>query len=78
MTEERAAQPDRAGHDAALLIVGGDVVTMSPRREVVTGATVAVADGRIAAIGPAATLRKDFPGAAELDAGGCVVIPGLV
>ncbi|MER6175980.1 amidohydrolase family protein [Streptosporangium sp. NPDC001681] len=78
MTEERATQPGRAGHDAALLIVGGDVVTMSPRREVVTGATVAVADGRIAAIGPAATLRKDFPGAAELDAGGCVVIPGLV
>ncbi|GAA0817919.1 amidohydrolase family protein [Streptosporangium amethystogenes subsp. fukuiense] len=78
MTGERAERPEQAGHDAALLIVGGDVVTMSPRREVVTGATVAVAGGRIAAIGPAATLRKDFPGAAELDAGGCVVIPGLI
>ena len=62
----------------ALLVVGGDVVTMSPSREVVTGATIAVAGGRVAAIGAAAELRTRFPGAAELDATGCVVIPGLV
>ncbi|MFI6511965.1 amidohydrolase family protein [Streptosporangium sp. NPDC050855] len=67
-----------SGTAADLLIVGGDVVTMSPRREVVTGATVAVAAGRIAAIGPAAVLREAFPGTPELDATGCVVIPGLV
>ncbi|MCW2870623.1 amidohydrolase family protein [Actinacidiphila oryziradicis] len=64
--------------DTALLVVGGDVVTMAPGREVITGATIAVADGRIAAIGTAETMRARFPGAEELHAGGCVVIPGLV
>jgi 5-methylthioadenosine/S-adenosylhomocysteine deaminase len=61
-----------------LLVVGGDVVTMSATREVVTSATIAIADGRIAAIGTAESLRPAYPGAVELDARGCVVIPGLV
>ncbi|MBN9618416.1 MAG: amidohydrolase family protein, partial [Actinobacteria bacterium] len=37
-----------------------------------------VEDGRIAAIGPADELRAAHPGTPELDARGCVVIPGLV
>lgn len=61
-----------------LLVVGGDVVTMDAERRVVTGASVAVAGGRIADIGTAERLRAAFPGAAELDARGCVVTPGLV
>lgn len=61
-----------------LLIVGGDVVTMAPGREVLTGATIAVVDGRIAALGTADDLRQRFPGAPELDARDCVVAPGLV
>ncbi|TDC54776.1 amidohydrolase [Actinomadura sp. KC345] len=62
----------------SLLVTGGTVVTMAPGREVVTGATIAVVDGRIAAIGPYRPLRESHPGAAELDATGCVVVPGLV
>lgn len=69
---------EHSGPGAGLLIVGGEVVTMSPRREVVTDATIAVAGGRIAAIGAADALRARFPGAPELDARGCVVIPGMV
>lgn len=61
-----------------LLVVGGEVVTMGPGREVVADATIAVSGGRIAAIGTADTLRARFPGASELDARGCVVIPGMV
>lgn len=74
------AFPEHAAprRQADLLIVGGDVVTMSARREVLTGATIAVADGRIADIGPAEALRARFPGAPELDATDCVVIPGLI
>lgn len=64
--------------DADLLIVGGDVVTMNANRQVVTGATVAVSGGNVAAIGTADELRARFPGASELSAQGCVVIPGLV
>ncbi|WP_218004534.1 amidohydrolase family protein [Microtetraspora niveoalba] len=63
---------------ADLLVVGGDVVTMAPGREVVAGAAVAVTGGRIAAIGAPAELRARFPGSPELDARECVVIPGMV
>lgn len=61
-----------------LLITGGDVVTMDADRRVLTGATVAVEGGAIAAIGTAAELRGRFPHADQLDARDCVVIPGLV
>ncbi|WP_406170819.1 amidohydrolase family protein [Streptomyces canus] len=61
-----------------LLIVGGDIVTMDPARRVLTGATVAVSGDSIAALGTAEDLRARFPGAKEIDASGCVVIPGLV
>jgi 5-methylthioadenosine/S-adenosylhomocysteine deaminase len=63
---------------APLLVVGGDVVTMDAERHVVTGATIAIAEGRILAIDSAASLRERFPGASELDANGCVVVPGLI
>lgn len=61
-----------------LLVVGGDVVTMDPQRQVLTGTTIAVSGGRIVELGPAADLRRRFPGADELDATGTVVIPGLI
>jgi 5-methylthioadenosine/S-adenosylhomocysteine deaminase len=63
---------------ADLLVTGGTVVTMSASREVVTEATIAVAGGRIAAIGPYETLRARHPGTPELDASGCVIVPGMV
>ncbi|BCJ56980.1 amidohydrolase family protein [Micromonospora endophytica] len=77
MTSTPAAPP-AASRPADLLVVGADLVTMAPGREVVTASTVAIADGRIAAIGPAAALRAAYPGTPELDATGCVVVPGLV
>jgi 5-methylthioadenosine/S-adenosylhomocysteine deaminase len=61
-----------------LLVVGGDVVTMDADRRVLLGATIAIADGVISAIGTAEELRRAHPGAAELDATGTVVIPGLI
>ena len=61
-----------------LLISGGDVVTMNTRREVLTGGSVAIVGDRIAAVGSTSTLRAAHPGAAELDATGCIVTPGLV
>ncbi|MFF2850040.1 amidohydrolase family protein [Streptomyces sp. NPDC058001] len=61
-----------------LLIVGGDVVTMDSARRVLTGATIAVSGDSIAALGTADDLRARYPGAREIDASGCVVIPGLI
>lgn len=63
---------------ADLLVTGGDVVTMNAAREVLIGGTLAIRDGRILAVGRTSTLRAEHPGAPELDATGCVVIPGLV
>lgn len=42
------------------------------------GGAVAVHDGRIVAVGPESELRQRFEAAAELDAQGCAVLPGLV
>ncbi len=61
-----------------LLITGGDVVTMNPRREVLAGGAVAIRGDRIAAVGSTSALRAAHPGASELDATGCIVTPGLV
>ena len=63
---------------AVLLVTDGDVVTMGPDRAVHPRTTVAVADGAVLALGDAADLRAAHPGAAELDAAGCVVVPGFV
>ncbi|MSW63563.1 MAG: amidohydrolase family protein, partial [Actinobacteria bacterium] len=51
---------------------------MGPDRAVHPRTTVAVADGAVLALGDAADLRAAHPGAAELDAAGCVVVPGFV
>lgn len=61
-----------------LLVIGGDVVTMNEGREVLTSCTVAVSNGRIRGLGAAERMRALFPGAEELDAAGCVVVPGLI
>lgn len=61
-----------------LLVTDGDVVTMAADRVVHPRTTVAVADGAVLALGDAADLRAAHPGATELDATGCVVVPGLV
>ena len=63
---------------ATLLVAGGDVVTMNPRREVLVGGAVAVAGDVIAAIGSTTELTGRYPEAAVIDATGCVVTPGMV
>jgi imidazolonepropionase len=45
---------------------------------VVTGAAVAVADGRIVAVGPQDEVQRAHPAAAEFDCAGRVLAPGLV
>ncbi len=61
-----------------ILIHNGYVLTMNPRREVFEGGYVATADdGSIAAVGPApAPPGGDFD--EVVDAGGMIVVPGLI
>jgi 5-methylthioadenosine/S-adenosylhomocysteine deaminase len=66
---------------AELIVAGGDIVTMNRDRDVIADGAVAIAGGRIVAVGKAADLRaaegNDAP-ASVLDATGCVVTPGLI
>jgi 5-methylthioadenosine/S-adenosylhomocysteine deaminase len=62
-----------------LLVSNATVVTADPHGTVVADGAVAVADGRIAWIGPAAELASAASGAREtLDASGMIVMPGLI
>src|SRR5262249_25270479 len=64
-----------AGQRADLLIRGGYVITMDPGAGDVPGGDVLVSGGTIAAVGTGLTAPA---GAAELDATGMIVAPGLV
>ena len=61
-----------------LLVVGGDVVTMNPDRQVVTGGAIAIAGSRILALTSPDRARRRWPGVPELDARDCVITPGMV
>jgi 5-methylthioadenosine/S-adenosylhomocysteine deaminase len=61
-----------------MLVLGGTVLTMEPGTAPIRSGAVAVADGRIAAVGPAEELLELAPSGDVLNAGNCLVLPGLV
>jgi len=61
-----------------MLVVGGTVLTMEPGSEPIKSGAVAVADGRIAAVGPAEELLELSPSGDVLNAGNSIILPGLV
>ncbi|SHI31306.1 amidohydrolase [Streptomyces sp. 3214.6] len=61
-----------------LLVHGGDVLTMDDAGTVVRDGAVAVHEGEILAVGPADELRERHTAVEEIDADGCLVLPGLV
>lgn len=67
---------EAAGAD--LLVHGGTVLTVDDSGTVLPDGAVAVRDGEIIAVGPADALRAAHPAAEEIDATGCLVLPGLV
>ncbi|MAF66526.1 MAG: imidazolonepropionase [Planctomycetes bacterium] len=78
------------GKQAADLLVFGAAEIASPRGsearggadlavlDVIEGGALALADGRIAAVGPEAQVRAAWSAEAELDARGGLVVPGFV
>ena len=88
--DEAAARPEATAATAdaadaaptALLVTGGTVVTFDADWNVYAGGAVAIAGGRIAAVGPAAEVAGAFlaehPGAETIDAGDGIVLPGLI
>ncbi|MFA8388220.1 MAG: amidohydrolase family protein [Pelagibaca sp.] len=61
---------------ADTLLTGGCVVTMDPERRVIDQGAVAVAEGRIIAVGAADTL--DIQAERVIDTTGHIVLPGLI
>jgi 5-methylthioadenosine/S-adenosylhomocysteine deaminase len=61
-----------------LLITGGTVVTVDDAFTIFEDGAVAVSGAEIVAVGPAASLARDFSPREILDASGQVVLPGLV
>src|SRR2546425_7716813 len=71
-----SAQSGKAGAD--LIVVGGTIVTMNNARDVIENGAIAVAHGRIVAVGPRGEIEKRYFARETLDAGGRIVIPGLI
>jgi len=61
-----------------LLIENATIVTMNAQRDILTNASLAISGERIAAIGPVAQLRTQYPDAETFDGRGKVVLPGLI
>lgn len=68
----------KSNQTADLLIVGGMVVTMNERRDVIEDGAIAVKNGEIVAVGKSSDLTKSFRAKETINAKGKVVIPGLI
>lgn len=60
------------------LVLGGFVLTMEEDAPAISNGAVAIAEGKIAAVGPASDLLEKAPTCEVLEAGDCIVMPGLV
>ena len=60
------------------VLVGGDVVTMNPDRDVLLGGSVVIDGDRIVAVGSTTELLAAHPDAVTVDVSGCVVTPGMI
>jgi 5-methylthioadenosine/S-adenosylhomocysteine deaminase len=61
-----------------MLILGGTIVTMNDKREVIEGGAIAILNGRIQMIGTLRTVRSRVRARRTIDAIGKVIIPGLI
>jgi 5-methylthioadenosine/S-adenosylhomocysteine deaminase len=61
-----------------LIVRHGTLVTMDPARPLIPDGAVAIHGGRILAVGPAAEVERAHRARQVLDAGGGLVLPGLI
>ncbi len=67
-----------AAERADLIVAGGTVVTMDSVRRMIPNGAVAIAGGRIVAVGPRAEVEARYTSRRRLDATGHAVLPGLI
>src|SRR5689334_16879294 len=68
----------KSDQTADLLIVGGTIVTMNERRDVIEDGAIAVKNGEIIAVGKSADITKSYRTKQTIDGKGKVIIPGLI
>ena len=74
-----SSDPKANGRETTeLLVLGGDIVTMSVDRGVVTDGALAASGGKITWLGSAGEARRRFEATRTIDADGRLVLPGLV
>ncbi|MEU1018619.1 amidohydrolase [Streptomyces sp. NPDC005898] len=78
MTHPTDLPAQARGGSLDLLVHGADVLTVDDAGTVVPDGAVAVRAGRVVEVGPAARLRRAYEAAEEIDARGCLVLPGLI
>ncbi|GAB7004997.1 amidohydrolase family protein [Nocardioides sp. AN3] len=72
------ANPRTAPEPADLVLAHGTVITMDAERRILVDGAVAMAGGRITAVGDSADVLARYHAAELIDCGGQVVLPGLV
>lgn len=73
-----AATGCAAPEDADLLIYGDHVVTMNPDDDIIENGAIAVRDGIIVAVGPAAEVERAYRAEERIDGSKRILMPGLV
>jgi 5-methylthioadenosine/S-adenosylhomocysteine deaminase len=75
-----AAQRNRGRHMTRvdLLVLNGTVVTMDKERHVIPDAGIAIEHGRIVAVGSSTDIIRMYTAPERVDAGGKLIIPGLI
>ena len=61
-----------------LLIANGTVLTMNQQKDIIEKGAVAVQDGEIVAVGLMGEIEQKYTAKKVIDAGGQVVLPGLI
>ncbi|MDH3613325.1 MAG: amidohydrolase family protein [Gammaproteobacteria bacterium] len=69
---------DTSGNQIDLIVAGDYIVTMDEAATVHKGSAIAIDDGVIIAIGPAAEIAAEYPAHETLDGKNRIVMPGLV
>lgn len=73
-----AASTQRRRRGIDLLVRGGTIVTMDGKRRVIQDGAVAVNKGRIIAVGSRAEIEPKYVARETVEAGGKLIIPGLI
>ena len=78
LPDASAQQKRKPGEPVDLMLLGGTIVTMDEGRRVIEDGGIAVARGRIVAVGTRSEIGKRYTPRQTVDATGRMIIPGLI